>query len=77
MSRNVRNPKRTWPASVSASTTWKEASVKKIRISKRRQPGKRRLEPLSLDLRDDDIMRAKQLASPSPAVPYHRSRRAA
>jgi len=34
-----------------------------IRISKRYRPASRRLEPLPLDPRDREIMRAKQLAT--------------
>jgi hypothetical protein len=34
--------------------------MRKIRISKRHNPAQRRLEPLPLDPRDRDIVRAKQ-----------------
>jgi len=37
----------------------------KIRISRHRHRASRRPEPLPLDLRDPDIMRAKQLAGRS------------
>jgi len=47
--------------------------ARNIRISKRHYPDKRWLEPLPLDPRDPDIMRAKRLARP---VPPARSRRA-
>jgi hypothetical protein len=36
--------------------------MRRIRIAKRRHPAKRSLEPLPLDPRDRDIMRAKELA---------------
>lgn len=36
--------------------------MKQIRISKRHRPGSWRLEPQPADLRDHDIVRAKQLA---------------
>jgi hypothetical protein len=39
--------------------------MRKIRISKRYRPANRRLEPLPLDPRDREIMRAKQLAARS------------
>ena len=44
--------------------------MRRIQISKRHHQVKERLEPLSLDLRDRDIMRAKQLARP---VRYQRA----
>jgi hypothetical protein len=46
-----------------------------IRITKRRRPDDMRLEPLPLDPRDPDIVRAKELArrartgTPPPAAP--------
>lgn len=39
--------------------------MRQIRVNKRRRPAGRWPEPLSLDLRDSDILRAKQLASRS------------
>ena len=39
--------------------------MRQIRINKRRRPASRWPEPLSLDLCDSDILRAKQLASGS------------
>lgn len=39
--------------------------MRQTRINKRRRPASRWPEPLSLDLRDSDIVRAKQLASRS------------
>jgi len=48
--------------------------MRKVRVSKRHHPAKWWLEPLPLDLRDRDIMRAKQLARPFPPVRYHRKR---
>ena len=40
--------------------------MRKIRISKRHDPAQRRLEPLPLDPRDRDIVRAKRLARRLP-----------
>lgn len=40
--------------------------MRRIRISKRRHPAERWLEPLPLDPRDCDIVRAKQLARSCP-----------
>jgi hypothetical protein len=47
-----------------AAAIWKEPSpVKRIHIGKRRpRPAGRRQEPLPLDLRDPDIVKAHQLA---------------
>jgi len=57
--------------------TWKGASMK-TRISKRHHPAKWWLEPLPLDLRDRDIMRAKRLRMPRPGQRRRaRSRRTA
>ena len=39
--------------------------MRQIRISKRRHPASRSAEPLPLDPRDPDIVRAKQLARSS------------
>jgi hypothetical protein len=39
--------------------------MRRIRINKRRRSASRWPEPLSLDLRDSDILRAKQLVSRS------------
>lgn len=36
--------------------------MKQIRISKQNHPARTRLEPLPLELRDPDLVRAKQLA---------------
>jgi hypothetical protein len=53
--------------------------MRKIRISKRHDPAQRRLEPLPLDPRDRDIVRAKRLARQLPPARYRRtgSRRSA
>jgi len=48
--------------------------MRKVRISKRQHRAKWWLEPLPLDLRDRDIMRAKQLAAPFPPVRHRRER---
>lgn len=56
-----------------ASVIWKGVSMRKIRTSKR-HPAKWRLEPLPLDLRDRDIMRAKQLARSLPPSEHRRTR---
>ncbi len=42
--------------------------MKQLRITKRHRPGGWRLEPLPLDPRDPDIVRAKELARRSRAV---------
>ena len=42
--------------------------MKQLRITKRRRPDDWRLEPLPLDPRDPDIVRAKELARRSRAV---------
>jgi hypothetical protein len=47
--------------------------MRKIRISKRHDPVQRRLEPLPLDPRDRDIVRAKRLARRLPPARYRRS----
>jgi hypothetical protein len=46
----------------------------KIRISKRHRPAKWWLEPLPLDPRDGDIVRAKRLARPLPSGRHRRAR---
>ena len=43
--------------------------MKQQRITKRHRPGDWRLEPLPLDPRDPDIVRAKELARRPRAVP--------
>ena len=48
--------------------------MKKIRISKRHRADKWWLEPLPLDLRDGDIVRAKRLARPSSSGQRRRAR---
>jgi hypothetical protein len=48
--------------------------MRKIRISKRDHPAKWWLEPLPLDPRDRDIMRAKQLTRPLPPGQHRRAR---
>jgi len=47
--------------------------MRKIRISKRHDPAQRRLEPLPLDPRDRDIVRAKRLARRLPPARYRHS----
>lgn len=42
--------------------------MKQVRITKRHRPSDWRLEPLPLDPRDPDIVRAKELARRSRAV---------
>jgi hypothetical protein len=42
--------------------------MKQLRITKRHRPDGWRLEPLPLDARDPDIVRAKELARRSRAV---------
>lgn len=42
--------------------------MKQLRITKRHRPGGWRLEPLPLDPRDPDIVRAKELARRSRAA---------
>jgi hypothetical protein len=44
------------------------AAMKQLRITKRHRPDDWRLEPLPLDPRDPDIVRAKELARRSRAV---------
>jgi hypothetical protein len=39
--------------------------MKQIRISKQSRPARTWLEPLPLELRDPDVVRAKQLARPA------------
>jgi hypothetical protein len=52
--------------------------MRQIRITKRHRPADWRLEPLPLDPRDADIVRAKELDRRSRAVPVRpgRSQRA-
>ncbi len=55
-----------------AGTRQEGSPMRQIRITKRQHPARCRLEPLPLDLRDPDIVRAKQLArraSPSQGRP--------
>jgi hypothetical protein len=42
--------------------------MKQVRITKRHRPGDRWLEPLPLDPRDPDIVKAKELARRARAV---------
>ena len=50
-----------------------EFSMRQIRISKRKHATDQHLEPIPLDLRDRDIVRAKQYARhPRPAVQRRR-----
>jgi hypothetical protein len=44
------------------------AAMKQLRITKQRRPDAWRLEPLPLDPRDPDIVRAKELARRSRTV---------
>jgi hypothetical protein len=44
------------------------AAMKQLRITKRHRPADWRLEPLPLDPRDPDIVRAKELARRSRTV---------
>jgi hypothetical protein len=48
--------------------------MKQLRITKRHRPDGWRLEPLPLDPRDPDIVRAKELARRSRAVASRPSR---
>jgi hypothetical protein len=54
------------------------AAMKQLRIAKRQRPDDWRLEPLPLDPRDPDIVRAKELARRSRTVasPPSRARQA-
>jgi hypothetical protein len=45
------------------------AAMKQLRITRRHRPDGWRLDPLPLDPRDPDIVRAKELARRSRAVP--------
>ena len=49
-------------------TSAEGAAMKQLRITKRHRPDDWRLEPLPLDPRDPDIVRAKELARRSRAV---------
>jgi hypothetical protein len=49
-------------------TACEGAAMKQLRITKRHRPDDWRLEPLPLDPRDPDIVRAKELARRSRAV---------
>ena len=48
--------------------------MKQVRISKRHHPSDWRLEPLPLDPRDPDIVRAKELARRSSTVTVRHGR---
>lgn len=50
------------------------AAMKQLRITKRHHPEGWRLEPLPLDPRDPDIVRAKELARRSRAVAARQGR---
>ena len=49
-------------------TTCEGAAMRQLRITKRHRPDDWRLEPLPLDPRDPDIVKAKELARRSRAV---------
>jgi hypothetical protein len=51
------------------------AAMKQLRITKRHHPGGWRLDPLPLDPRDPDIVRAKELARRSRTAAPRASRR--
>ena len=48
--------------------------MKQLRVTKRHRPGGWRLDPLPLDPRDPDIVRAKEAARRSRAVPARSGR---
>jgi hypothetical protein len=50
------------------------AAMKQLRITRRHRPDDWRLDPLPLDPRDPDIVRAKELARRSRAVPARPAR---
>jgi hypothetical protein len=48
--------------------------MRQIRISKQSRPTRMKLEPLPLELRDPDVVRAKQLARQADSRPQRQRR---